>query len=966
MQINKLLFIIPLLMFTNLLIGQNGFIRGSVFDGKTGESLPGVTIFVEGTGNGTTTDLDGKFNLGIVPGTYQLRISYISYETLNITDVVVKADEATLFDNLKLNEVAVQLGETVITAAAIRNTESALLTMKQKSANVIDGISSAGLRKIGDSNVASSMKRVTGVSVEGGKYVFVRGLGDRYTKTVMNGLDIPGLDPDRNTLQMDIFPTNIIENLVVSKSFSADLPADFTGGVININIKAFPETKQANISLGIGYNKGSHFNPDFLTYKGGKTDWLGFDDGTRDIPATENIPFFVDVISQNDPINSEVGQRFGSILKSFNPIMAAEKQKSLMDFDLGASFGNQFEAGKYTLGYILSFSYKNNTDFYENAQFSRYGLASDPNITELERREYQIGNYGVNNVFTSGLAGFALKTKNSKYRINLMHLQNGESQAAIFDYDKSNLGTTFSGFQHTLQYSQRELTNILIDGKYSSPASNWDIEWKISPTLSKLKDPDIRFTRYKVENGTIGIGTEVGFPQRIWRDLKEINLAGVLHLTKVFEVKGEKVKLKFGGAYTYKERDYNIRSFAINIRNVPLTGDPNEIFSPDNLWPYHGDPYQGTTYEASFIPDNPNKFNSNVKNTAGYVSFEFNPFKNLKTIAGVRVENYEQRYTGQDQLGENILDNDLVIDKLDFFPTINMIFNLNEKQNLRLSYAKTIARPSFKELSYSQIFDPISGRTFIGGLFKDENLFTHEVFWDGNLTSTDIQNLDFRWEYFQENSQTISFSLFYKMFNNPIELVQYARVPGSFQPRNVGDGKVYGAEVELRQNLDFISAKLNKLSLNVNFTYIKSEIELSNIEYVSRLSNARTGQSIGKYRDMACQAPYIINAGLAYGGGENGFWKSLEAGLYYNVQGETLQYVGIADRPDIYSIPFHSLNFNASKNFGKNHHFQIGLKIENLLNNNKESVYKSFKAADQFYSSIDPGTTYQVKLSYSF
>ncbi|MBU1014371.1 MAG: TonB-dependent receptor [Bacteroidetes bacterium] len=963
MQINKLLLIIPLLLFTNLLIGQNGFIRGSVFDGKTGESLPGVNISVEGTGNGTTTDLDGKFNFGVVPGTYRLRISYISYETISISDVVVKANEAALFENLKLNEVAVQLGETVITAAAIRNTESALLTMKQKSANVIDGISSSALKRTGDSDAASSMKRITGVSVEGGKYVFVRGLGDRYTKTILNGLDIPGLDPDRNTLQMDIFPTGIIDNLVVNKSFSADLPADFTGGVININIKAFPETKQANISLGLGYNKNSHFNPDFLTYKGGKTDWLGFDDGMRKIPTTNDIPLFSEVVGSP---NGERGLRYREILRSFNPTLAASKQTSFMDYSFGASFGNQFQVGKYTMGYIFSVSYKSSSDFFKNAEYGRYGMSSDADITELEVREKQEGDYGVKNLLLSGLAGFAIKSQKSKYRINLLHLQSGESQAGIFDYTNSDQGAEFSGFQHNLEYSQRALSNLLIDGKHNLVSSGWDFEWKISPTISTIKDPDIRYTRYEDRSGNYSIGTEVGFPERIWRDLDEISLAGVLHITKDFKFLQENAKLKFGGAYTYKDRDFVIQNFAINIRNIPLTGDPNEIFREDNLWPYNGSISRGTAYEVPFIPVNPNQYNANLNNIAGYVSFDFNPLKKLKAIAGVRVEKYEMYYTGQDQLGTKVLDNENVLDNFNFFPTLNLIYKLNESQNLRLSFSKTIARPSFKELSYAEIFDPISGRTFIGGLFRDANDVSGIEYWDGNLTSTDILNYDFRWEIFQKNGQTISASLFYKLFDRPIEMVQYATQSGSYQPRNVGDGQIIGAEIELRQNLHLFGEAFRNFSLNMNFTYTKSKIELSSTEYTSRVYHARTGQKIEKYRDMAGQAPFIINAGFAYSGGENGFWKSLEAGLYYNVQGETIQYVGIADRPDIYLVPFHSLNFNANKNFGKNQHFQISLKIENLLNNIKESVYKSFNAADQFYSRIDPGTIYQVKLSYSF
>ncbi|VAW23863.1 TonB-dependent receptor [hydrothermal vent metagenome] len=963
MRVFKLLTTAFLLLSISLVYGQKGFIRGLVFDGKTGESLPGVTIFVEGTTIGTITDLDGKFNLPINPGTYQIRVSFISYETLHINDVVVEAEKATVFDNLKLEEATIEIGEATVTAKYIRNTETAMLTMKRKSVNMLDGISSAGFKRIGDSNAAASIKRVTGVSVEDGKYVFVRGLGDRYTKTILNGLDIPGLDPDRNSIQMDIFPTSIIDNLVVNKTFSADLPADFTGGVININIKDFPDSKKASISMTAGYNPASHFNSNFLTYKGGKTDFLGYDDGTRDIPATTNIPLFSEVVGNP---NGEQGLRYKEILQSFNPIMAAKKQSSLMDFSLGASLGNQFGVGKYTLGYILSFSYKNNTDFYKNAEYGRYGLANNPDETEMELREHQLGNYGVNNVLVSGLAGFAIKTRNAKYRINLLHLQNGESDAGIFDYAKSNQGTSFSGFQHNLEYSQRSLSNLLVGGKYSASNTGWDIEWKFSPTLSRIKDPDIRFTRYQDRGKSYSIGTEVGFPERIWRDLKEINLVGVLHISKDLKINGKEGKLKFGGAYSFKERDYVIRNYALNIRNIPLTGDPNEIFRPENLWPYNGNVGRGTTYEVPFIPVNPNKYNSTVSNRAGYVSIELSPFNKLKAIAGVRVENYIQFYTGQDQLGANILDNDKVLEDFGVFPTLNLIYAMAKNQNLRFSYAKTIARPSFKELSYAEIFDPISGQTFIGGLFRDANDIAGIEYWDGNLTSTDIHNFDFRWESFQRNGQTVSVSLFYKQFNRPIEMVQFATQASSYQPRNVGNGQVAGGEVEWRQNLKPIHELLQNFSFNVNLTYTKSQIELSNTEYTSRVYNARTGQSFGKYRDMAGQAPYIINSGVAYDGGETGFWKGLEAGLYYNVQGQTLQYVGIADRPDIYSVPFHSLNFNANKSFGRDGHFQAGFKIDNMLNAKKELVYKSYRASDRYFSKLSHGTTFQLKLNYSF
>lgn len=942
---------------------QNGIIRGSVFDETSGEALISVTIVVENTTKGILTDLDGKFNLSIEPGTYNLKLSYISYEPKVISGVKVNPDEVTLLENIMLKSSTIGLKEVTVTANAIRNTEGAIMSVKMNSPNLMDGISAVSFKRMGDSDAASSMKRVPGVSVEGGKYVFVRGLGDRYTKTILNGVDIPGLDPDRNTMQMDIFPTNIIDNIIVHKSFSAELPADFTGGVIDIAINDFPDRKKGNISVSSSYNPDFHFKSDYLTYEGGKTDFLGFDDGSRAIPATENIPFFATVLGNPQ---GEEGLRYREILENFNPVMAAIKQKSFMDYSFGTSFGNQIPVKKITLGYNFGFSYKNNTEFYKKAEYGRYGLSSDPDVTELEVREFQIGDFGVNNVLLSGLAGFAVKTAHSKYRLNIMHLQNGESKAGIFDYEGSDQGSNFSGYQHNLEYSQRSLTNILLDGKHSFNSSKWEIVWKLSPTLSVISDPDARFVRYVTDNSDLRINTESGFPERIWRNLSEINLIGVVHVSKQFNFRGEKATLNFGGLYGYKERDFMIRKFMLNIRNVALTGDPDELFRPDNLWPLNGVSYtSGTTYEAGFIPSNPNQFNANSNNASGYISTEFSLIKGLRLIAGVRAEKFIQRYSGQNQLGTIILDNTKVLDDLGIFPSVNLIYNLTSNQNIRASYSKTIARPSFKELSFAEIADPISGRTFVGGMFRDADDVADKEYWDGRLVSSDIHNIDLRWEIFRKDGQMISVSGFYKYFINPIEVVQYASQTGCFQPRNVGDGQVIGSELEFRQNMEIVSERLKNILITSNISVTRSRIELSLTEYYSRIENARTGEKIEKYRVMAGQAPWIINSGITYLGADKGFLSGFEAGLYYNVQGTTLQYVGIADRPDIYTLPFHSLNFNAGKKLGKEKRMQISIKVDNILNDKKESVFKSFNPTDQFFTKLEPGTTYHLKLSYA-
>ncbi|WP_332914374.1 carboxypeptidase-like regulatory domain-containing protein [Algoriphagus boritolerans] len=395
-----------ILLTTGFAQAQNGIIRGTIFEEASGEPLYGVSVLVKELSTGAVTDFDGKFELQVAPGTYTIQVSYLSYTTINITSLAVAAGEVKVLDDLLMKEEASELETVTVQAAAIRTTESALMSVKRNAPNVMDGISASTFRQIGDGDAASAVKRVTGVSIEGGKYVYVRGLGDRYTKTVLNGVDVPGLDPDRNALQMDIFPTNVIDNILVSKSFTADLPADFTGGVVDIETKDFPEEKSAKLSISGGFNPSMHFNDQYLSYEGGKTDWLGFDDGTRAIPTggRTDIPQFAQVVGNP---NSPLGQEFQSTLRAFNKTLGGIRNSSLMDFGLGFSLGNQLARPKVTWGYNVAFTYRNETEYYKDAEFNLFAKPADVGVLDLEPLEEQKGDYGVNNVLLGGLAGIA-------------------------------------------------------------------------------------------------------------------------------------------------------------------------------------------------------------------------------------------------------------------------------------------------------------------------------------------------------------------------------------------------------------------------------------------------------------------------------------------------------------------------------------------------------------------------------
>jgi outer membrane receptor protein involved in Fe transport len=947
------------LMLTTLAYAQEkGVIRGTVYDGSTGESLVGVTIVITGTTTGTITDLDGKFSIELNEGTYDLQVSYISYQSLTIEAISVTENEVTLLDNMMLNRSTTELHEVVISAQAVRTTETALITLKRKSAVMLDGISAAKIGLIGDGNAAEAAKRVTGVTVEDGKYIYVRGLGDRYSKTTLNNMDIPGLDPDRNSLQMDIFPTNIIDNILVSKNFTADLPADFTGGLMNITTKDFPDRKIFSVSADLEYNPKFHFNPEFLTYEGGSNDYLGFDDGTRALP---------DVIPDENQLLAipSNGLVINDFVNQFTPTLGAKTKSMFADYSLGISMGNQFDIGSNKeknskLGYIFSLSYKTSSKFDDNVLYGDYKMDRNSSNYDMIYSTIQEGAVGEGNILIGTLGGLAFKNNYNKIRLTAMHLQSGTSGAGQFSIDNNALAAAQSGYIATsdqLNYTQRSLTNAMLSGTHVFDEKDWEIDWRISPTISTSDEPDIRKTAFTHESDgdfvfNSGAG---GFPSRIWRELNEINNSSKIDLTKKYKIRSENAVLKFGFNHNYKHRDYEIAKMGYQFSRLSVVypeADASLVLIPENF-------YNGSTGYIYMIPESSpsNAYESNVHNTAAYVSNEFYPFSRLKTIVGLRMENFVMRHTGQDQNGSRILDNEIVLESIDFFPSINFIYEVSEKQNLRTSYSRTVARPSFKELSFAQIIDPLSNTIFNGGLYAVDE-------WDGNLRETYINNIDLRWEIFWDRGQNVSASIFYKDFDAPIELVRLTAGVTSteYQPRNVGDGSLYGLEFEFSKSLDMLTTALKDFNISGNVTFTKSEIEMTESEFNSRKNFEKDGQTIEKIRNMAGQSPYVINGGISYDNYDTG----LSAGLFYNVKGETLYIVGAGVYPDMYVSPFHSLNLSINKNLGKAQNTSINFKVSNLLNQKVEGVFKSFKAESKLYNRFSPGRAFSLGFSHKF
>ena len=919
-------------------------ITGTVIDGEFNEPLPFANVLISETGTGATTDFDGKFEIEVMPGSYTLVFSFVGYQTQQITNVDCTADDMVELE-VTLLAAAQGLEEVVVSVSASRNTEQSVLTFQKKAASLLDGMSAQAFKKAGASDIAAAIKRVPGVSVQGGKYVYVRGLGDRYTKSTLNGVDIPGLDPNRNSVQMDLFPTSILSNVIVIKSATAELPADFTGAIVDIETKDIPNSKQRSISVSTEYNPDMHFNPNYLTYEGGSTDFLGFDDGTRNLPTSASK-----LGGEFDPrfgLTAEKANNITALTNDFDPTMASTKQNSGMDFSFSYSAANAYDVGNAgnRLGVLTAFSYKNSTDFYENAQNSTYNKSQDgKNIFELDPFKTQTGDVGNNNVILSGLLGLSYKTTYSKYKFNLFHVQNGESRSGVFrqqelfrdviDLNKDNV-----------EFAERSITNLLLSGVHNGRDGTWKTTWKISPSISKNHDKDVRLTTFQDEEGVLSF-KENTEPKRIWRILDEATLVSKIDVSKKYTLFDNNALLKFGGYTSLKLRNFYIAqvsvssNFATNTDWLRYNGDPNQLFADNNIWSI--DNQKGTYINAqASILQEANKFDAFQLNGAAYVSNEFRMSSKLRSILGLRVEKFNLYYTGKNSQQDLFLNNELLIDKLDLFPTANLIYEVNENANFRVAYYKTTARPSFKEASIAEIYDPLEDITFNGNI---------------NIKPSYIDNIDIRYENYGENAQMFAVSAFYKRFKDPIELSFVKASTSNITPLNLGDANVYGVEFELRKNLGFING-FDVFDININASLIEAFQKFSDDELELREKGLRTGETLGEGRALQGQSPYLINAALNM----NLPAINLQGSIGYNVQGKTLEVVGDGFFPDVYTQPLHSVNLNLIKGIGENQ--TITLKLKNILDQKRESVFESFGAADEVFSYRNPGRS--ISLGYS-
>jgi len=420
------LVIIAIVLTSSTIFGQ-GIISGVVKDDSNGEPIPFAKVKVEGLNKGANTDFDGEYLMQLPVGDYTFIFSMSAEGFIdkkeNIT--VIDGEEVILNVNLSKDESVQNLTAAVVKHVKTEGATSVEADDKRRrdAKGASDGMSKEQIKNSGASTAVEAAQMVPGLSIEDGKSVYVRGLGDRYTKTILNGMEIPGLDPDRNSVQMDIFPSTVIDNITVYKTFTPNFSGDFTGGLVDISTTDFPSKKTVYFKVGLGHNSEATFNKDYISYKGGKYDFLGFDDGTRVLPIRPTDKFPDPVL--NDP-------KLTVLTSSFSDIMATEKSSNFLDQNYAFSIGNRINATrksgkKFNYGYNVVLNYRNTHRFYDSVQFNEYRKDPDFSVNEIFKDRTSTGSLAENAIMWTGLIGQSIKFNRSKISLTLFHTQNGNS-----------------------------------------------------------------------------------------------------------------------------------------------------------------------------------------------------------------------------------------------------------------------------------------------------------------------------------------------------------------------------------------------------------------------------------------------------------------------------------------------------------------------------------------------------------
>ncbi len=879
-----------------------GKISGIILD-ENGEPLPGATVYISELSKGAVTDIDGTFLLdNIAVGIYTIEVSFISYQKQQLTNVEILSGKNTPL-NVQLKPLTTDIGEVTVSAEYKRETVQALYALQKKTVSLTDGISAEQIKQLPASDVAQVLKKVSGITIQNDKYVTVRGMSERYNNVQLNSSSLPSTEPNRRNFSFDIIPSSLVDNVVVHKTFSPELPGEFAGGLVNVNTISIPQETFLTVSVGTGFNTVST-GKDFYTTRRETADYFG---GSND-RVWYNRTFDTDKYFSDFDL-SEPGENQLKQIANIPNNWGLLKYKAQPKQSYSISYGKPLEINaNNTIGLVIAGTYSHSEKIDDYWERTRTNLGDTTFFAYKYKFKTNIG----------AIANIAWKNKNG-HRINFRNLYNRNflhENTVKKSEDLDNPGDIYYGYYSTEKMNT--LWQTRLDGEHNLLGENLVFDWFADYSSVDRVEPDSRNAKGQVVEEYDDMdyvinydysGLDPGKGLSIFaNELNESKKNVGANLTTKFDFLHNEQKIKTGYCGSFRTSSFDQGSFLVwnnNLNLQALTGLSDvEMGNPE----YYGEgKYIYTSITGN--DENGQGYEGTQDIHVGYLMAEFAPLKKVGINGGVRIEhetmdvNTRQRIQSTEG-GWSWVDSTITYTSTELLPSVTFIYKITPDIQFKAAYNKTLTRVDFKERSAFQYYDMEELGFMLG---------------NGGLKSGYTQNYDLRLEWYPKPGEIISISAFHKYFINPIEKISYYGTGGNytFMFFNLDDATTKGIEADLRKSFGFInnsSKILTRLYVSANLTLMKGEViynadklaeEAQNLDYDEEDADIDDTRS----RDLQGLSPFVYNAGLSYQG------NRLGASVNLNHTGRTLVMAGVTMEQDEYNAPRNQLDAQISMKF---------------------------------------------------
>lgn len=908
-----------------------GVLEGEVVSAETRKPVAGAQVFISGISSEINTGPQGQFKIEVPVGEYSISVLHADFSTQIKDKVQVQADSTTT-QAFSLTPKGLELPEHVVLEPQIAGSLATIIEEQRTTSAVSNILGAEQITRSGDTDAASALRRATGMSLVGGKFVFIRGLGERYSSTLLNGMSIPSPDPTRRVVPLDLFPNNVLDSILIQKSYSVDRQGEFAGGTVELRTRSIPDDFFFDLGYQISFSDDTTFS-DGLRYDGGGLDFFGADDGTRALPDSMQKALTGDkTITPKSFFNPEgfTEEEIDGFGRDLSGVWDIDQKSIGPDHRVSLGIGDAYQAGDFSVGYTgaLRWSDEWDTQDEELNEFSVNRGRLDPRTEFMMRRterETQTNGYlGLEGHYTEHQKLFA-KGLILRQTFDEARITEGFSDADATDIKRSRLRYIENSLIVGQWGGEHALNRIghynLLDG------IDWlkdiKLNWIISRAAASRDSPDEREYRFDKIDDRYFFSRRADSNQSVFSELNDDDLSYRVDLTIPFEFhKNLTATLSSGFIDREVTRESAIRRFSFNPSGPESR--KQDVLGRESLEDIlRGELIGRKGFVLSETTRATDNYEASQKLFSYYGQGDVTLFERVRLTGGVRVEDNNQTVSTFELFNPNKAPIESSLVQEDMLPSAAATLFITDKQQLRLSYSETLSRPDFRELSPAPFTDPNNDKETIG---------------NPDLKQTEVTSYDIRWEYYFSGSENFSFGLFQKELANPIETILLPGPAGLLTLQNADTAEVYGFEIEALKNLDFISPELENFYIGGNYTWSESEIELKPENLQTQTTN---------FRPLQGHSKYIVNAQVGYDNPANG----ITATLLYNTVGKRITEVGSLGAPDKYEQPVDQLDFVFRYKFKD--HFIVSFNARNLLDDKivvtqGDKVTRSFRWGSEF------------------